>query len=375
LTWMFAPAMWAGMSAFQHYPPSSKGFKLSEWRYILLYGLAGLIGGFGISGWKRLGSYFEGITSNIQSNPDTASQIIDSAGGSEAISSGGVSGVITDQVLLWSRLWPNPTYKEGIIIGLLLAVGPLLIFLFYLALSKRWKLNIWQKLGFSIPMFIFLLVGIVISVKIGGGSNLHNLDMFLVGMIFVAAFAWERGAEETLISITGTPLWEHLVVFLALAIPAFYPVIGAKPLSLPPANKVKQTLSLIKKEARLAVEQGGEVLFMDQRQLLTFGDVGEIPLVADYEKKIVMDKAMSQDEAYFEDFYRDISNQRFALIVSEPQRLRLADESEDWGAENDVWIKWVTQPMLCFYEPDHILQKTRVWLLVPREKPLDCVFP
>ena len=80
-------------------------------------------------------------------------------------------------------------------------------------------------------------------------------------------------------------------------------------------------------------------------------------------------------DEYFEDFYRDISNQRFALIVSEPQRLRLADESEDWGAENDVWITWVAQPMLCYYEPGHILEKTRVWLLVPREEPLECVFP
>ena len=260
-------------------------------------------------------------------------------------------------------------------IGLLLAVGPLLIFLIYLALSKRWKLYSWQILGFLIPMLVFLIVGTVISVKIGGGSNLHNLDMFLIGMIFVAAFAWESGGEGTLIEISGTPICVRLVVLLALAIPAFYPVIDAKPLSLPAAKKVQQTLALIQKEARLAVDQGGEVLFMDQRQLLTFGDVGEIPLVADYEKKIVMDKAMSQDEAYFEDFYRDISNQRFALIVSEPQRLRLADESEDWGAENDVWITWVSQPMLCYYEPDHKLEKTRIWLLVPREEPLDCVLP
>ena len=127
--------------------------------------------------------------------------------------------------------------------------------------------------------------------------------MFLVGMVFVTAFAWESGGERTLIKISSTPIWVKLVVLLAIAIPAFYPVIKAKPLSLPPENKVQEALTIIEKEARLAVVEGGEVLFMDQRQLLTFGSVGDIPLVADYEKKLVMDKAMSQDAEYFEDFY------------------------------------------------------------------------
>ena len=99
-------------------------------------------------------------------------------------------------------------------------------------------------------------------------------------------------------------------------------------------------MNIIEREAQKATIGGGEVLFMDQRQLLAFGNVGDIPLVAEYEKKLVMDKAMSQDDEYFADFYHDISNQRFALIVSEPQRLRLAKEGEDWGAENDVPFLW-----------------------------------
>ena len=375
LTWMFAPAIWAGMAGLQHYPPTSKGIKWREWRYVFSYGLAGLIGGFGISGWKRLRSYFRQITSNVTPLPETGTQIIDSSSSADVVSSGGGISAITDQALLWSRLWPNPTYREGIVIGLLLAVGPLVVFLFYLAISKRWKLNGWQKAGFLIPMLVFLIVGIVISVKIGGGSNLHNLDMFLVGMVFVTAFAWEAGGEQTVIKITETPIWFRLVVLIALAIPAFDPVLSAKPLVLPPENKVQEALVVIEEEARSAIMNGGEVLFMDQRQLLTFRDVGEIPLVADYEKKLVMDKAMSQDREFFEDFYRDISNQRFALIVSEPQRQRLANENEDWGAENDIWIKWVATPLLCYYEPEHILEKTRIWLLVPRAEPLNCVFP
>ena len=37
----------------------------------------------------------------------------------------------------------------------------------------------------------------------------------------------------------------------------------------------------------------GEVLFMDQRQLLTFGYITDVPLVPDYEKKVMMNEALS----------------------------------------------------------------------------------
>jgi hypothetical protein len=70
----------------------------------------------------------------------------------------------------------------------------------------------------------------------------------------------------------------------------------------------------------------GDVLFMDQRQLLTFGYVKDVPLVADYEKKLVMDQAMSGNQAYFDEFYKDLANHRFSMIVSEPIRKSLADE-------------------------------------------------
>ena len=293
----------------------------------------------------------------------------------ETVSQAGGSTAITDQALLWSRLWPNPTYREGIVLGLVLAIGPLLIFLIYLVISKRWQLNRWQKLGLSLPLLAFLVVGIVISVKIGGGSNLHNLDLLLVALVFVAAFAVERGGYQTIIKAGETSLWLQIVIFTIVAIPAFYPVMDAFPLKLPPNERVDWTLEIIQVESDKAIAAGGEVLFMDQRQLLTFDFIKGVPLVVEYEKKIVMDKAMSADTEYFADFYSDLADQRFALIIIEPQNIRYATAEDDWSEENDVWVEWVTKPLLCYYEPKHAVNKTAVWILAPREEVSDCAYP
>ena len=120
---------------------------------------------------------------------------------SKAASNTGIAAAITDQPLLWSRLFPSSTYPEGIILGLLLAVGPLILFLLYLVISKRWKLNRWQKLGILLPVVLFLMVGLIISVKIGGGDNLHNLDMFLISLIFVTALAWDGAGKGVVMNL------------------------------------------------------------------------------------------------------------------------------------------------------------------------------
>ena len=42
----------------------------------------------------------------------------------------------------------------------------------------------------------FLVVGLVASVKIGGGGDLHNMDMFLIGLLFTSALAWQNGGSD-----------------------------------------------------------------------------------------------------------------------------------------------------------------------------------
>ncbi len=374
-TWMFAPAIWAMMISIIDHPPEKLRGHIKNWSYLFIFGLAGFIGAVGGTGWQRLSPFWGWLSSSVLRLPEISNPAIAVAEAGSTTSSPGLVAFFSDQPLLWSRLLPSPAYPEGIILGLLLAVGPLIVFLLYLVASKRWKLNRWQKIGIILPLLLFLIVGLIISVKIGGGDNLHNLDMFLISLVFVTALAWRKSGESTIIGIGAEPIWLRISVILAVAIPAFYPVIRAAPLNLPPTENIELTLEFIQRESQLAVSQGKEVLFMDQRQLLTFGFVEDVPLVADYEKKRVMNEAMSGDRAYFENFYRDLANHRFGLIIIEPQVVLYAEDDDAWAEENDVWIAWVTEPLLCYYEPKHEFKKTSVWLFVPRTEPLDCAYP
>jgi hypothetical protein len=111
---------------------------------------------------------------------------------------------------------------------------------------------------------------------------------------------------------------------------------------------------------------------MDQRQLLTFGYIKDVPLVSEYEKKLMMDEALSSDKAYFQPFYADLAAHRFSLIISDPLRTPIKDSEYGFGEENNAWVKWIAKPVLCYYEEKDTLMDVRVEILVPRQGSYDC---
>ena len=382
LTWMVAPAMWAVMIALvDGVSNQDKRLAFRDWVRTFFYGLAGFLGGVGlIRGWRRISVTLSRVAAadtagatetapNIPSTP--VATYTDAADAVEAVSSAGSSSFLTDQPLLWERLWPNPTNGLGIVLALVLATLPLVMMLIYLVRTKRWQLNLWQKLGIVGVLAAFLGLGVVISVKIGGGNNLHNVDMYLIGLTFVAGLAWETGGQKLIFNIDAQNTGIKVVLLLMCMIPAFMPMVAVTPLEVPLQKYVDMTIELLQTETQHVVAQGGEVLFMDQRQLFTFGHI-QAPFVPEYEKKQVMDRALAGDLDYFESFYQDLANQRFGLIITDPQRIRYADEEEQWGAENDAWVQWVTEPLYCFYEPKFSKDKTAVWFFVPRDDITDC---
>ena len=127
-------------------------------------------------------------------------------------------------------------------LGLLLVTVPL-IWLLVLYLRKgQWKPNVWQVLAFSGPLLAFLVVGLIVSVKIGGGSNLHNLDMFLITLVIVAALAWEAGLGKDFgAMIKASPAVRNLVL-LVLVIPTLNIFVTARAEILPPQEKTERIL-------------------------------------------------------------------------------------------------------------------------------------
>ena len=304
-----------------------------------------------------------------------------------------VVNIITIQPLLWYRLLPNSTYSYGILFALLLAVIPLLVVLIYLSITRLWLLSKLQMLVLVLPLLVFLAVGLVASTKIGGGGDLHNLDMFLIGLLFTGLLAWQNGGSAWIQNSKVIPSLMKIVVVALLVNSSFGPLLEMRSYSfgedtfylktlsdvaresdlemLPTQSEIDSALRTIQDEADKAKSQG-EVLFMDQRQLLTFGYIKDVPFVPDYEKKVLMNQALSGDAAYFHGFYADLAAQRFSLIISEPLHTPIQDSSYQFGEENNAWVKWVSGPVLCYYEPLVTIKTVRVQLLVPIKHATDC---
>jgi hypothetical protein len=344
-TWAYAPGLWAGMLAVLAIEnPSPKKESLKQLVKPVALGLAGYFGGQllpslirVISGRPSL-SFLPNVTTST-----------------------------TRQPLLWDRLWPNPTYPPGILLGLVWAVLPAVIFIIMAAWKKHWKFSWIQKLSAGVVAAAFLIVGIIASTKIGGGSNLHNLDMFLMTIFFILSVSINAVMKNTDTRRSFSSVMVIAAIALLIA-PITYTLRTTERLTLPPAEKVEESLNAVRNKVEEYSTQG-EILFIDHRQLLTFNLVKNVPLIDEYEKKMLMDDALTGKSDVFSPFYDDLASHRFALIVNEPLNLIVRGEDYAFGEENDAYVKWVTIPLLCQYEPLYTSNATMLELLIPRATP------
>jgi hypothetical protein len=395
-TWIFAPGMWIFMLEVASASLPDRKTALPVLKRALLLGALGIFGGLYLAG--MLPDSWDFMSQAATPTPIAASapSVTPVPGGSQGNYPPYIQFVIDKlsiQPLLWYRLLPNATYGNGIVLALFFAVSPLVFILLYVSAKNIWQINLFQKISLLLPLLAFLIVGLVASTKIGGGGDLHNMDMFLIGLFFTGVIAWKNGAGSWILNETAGPGLIQGVIVLALVNSAVVPLQSMRTYVftedtasiktlvdapsekaldlLPSPQKIDFALQTIQAEVR-AAKPLGDVLFMDQRQLLTFGYVKDVPLIADYDKKLLMDQALSSDMNYFKNFYADISARRFSLIVSELLRTPVKDSSYQFGEENNAWVKWVSNPLLCYYEPKVTLKEVGVQLLVPKNGPVDC---
>jgi len=272
------------------------------------------------------------------------------------------------QPLLWNRLLPNSTYTYGILAGIIIAVSPLAILLIWMVFSKRWRLHWLQILAGCAACVVFLAMGLVASVKIGSGSNLHNLDMFLITLAILTGLML-RGTGLT--SQTNRPRFTQAILVLMILLPCWDVFREGSPLVLPTQQEATQALGTLQQKISKAEKQG-LVLLIDERQLVTFGYIEDLPLVSDYEKKYLMDQAMAGNASYFSNFYEDLKEKRFAMIITEPLFTIEQDASRAFSEENNAWVKWVAKPLMCYYAPTGMIEEVKLQFLVPRLEPENC---
>ncbi len=343
-TWVPVTAAWGILGDLILYYPARQGNLLKRLQPDFLLGAVGLLPGLAVSS-------LSGIPLSSNAN-------------------------VYHQPLLWYRLLPNPTFPVGVLFSTMLLSGPVLCILFWWIRSHRWQLDWLQQLAVGGALLAFLGAGLVASTKIGGGADLHNLDMYLMTLVLILALGLYSMSRLGKIDFLAWPAWTHLLLGFMLLYPLypFTPFSSSAAqspiLSLAKPQEVSQVLQQIQSQAD-AAGQHGEILFMDQRQLITFGYIRNVRFVDDYEKKYMMDQAMAGNAAYYQQYYGDLARKRFQMIVTEVLRTR-QESGADFSEENNAWVKWVSEPTLCFYEPTMISKDINVEILVPKDNPVGC---
>jgi hypothetical protein len=276
--------------------------------------------------------------------------------------------------LLWYRLLPNHTYPLGIIPSALLVSLPVLGLMAIQLIRARRSYHPLRLLGLGAILGILLAGGVVVSVKIGGGSNLHNLDAYLVLLLVIGSYVWFNFSTEAESAPQGigdegegkrTLRLQPWVVGIAVAVPLIFALSAGGIWPQRDARAAAADLETLRQATQQAVVNGGKVLLINQRHLLTFGELPGVPLEADYELVFLMEMAMAGNPDYLDAFHADLESHRFDLIIAEPLTVQFQGSTHSFGEENDAWVTQVSVPVLCHYQPLAALQTAGVVLYVP----------
>jgi hypothetical protein len=268
--------------------------------------------------------------------------------------------------LLWYRWLPSPTNPIGIIPGVIIVSLPLAAGIVARVRAGRGALHAVRLAALASMLLILLAGGLVVSTKIGGGGDLHNMDAYLVMLALLGSYClWGATAAEKRhesIAWTAPPA----IGLLTVVVPVAFSLLRLGGPITYDASRAATELSTLR-QGVLTYGEAGEVLFMYERHLLTFGMIPGVSLVPDYEVVTLMEMAISRNEAYLGKYYKDLEAHRFSAIVAHPQNLGV--ETGDFIEENDAWSRLVGQPLLCQYKPALTLEYSKVQILVPRERP------
>lgn len=264
--------------------------------------------------------------------------------------------------LLWYRLFPNETFPAGVLKGAAFVTAPLSVGIVVAAVRKRWPGTWWAAALTCLFTVGLAAAGLVISVKVGGGSNLHNLDMFLVCLVILAALLTEH-ETQTFTSSTSLIL-EKILVMVILLLPVWKIVNEVERLRLPERDHISEAYSSLE-EILQESQPGEEILFIDQRQFLVFADFPDLYWEPEYEQVEMMDHALAGDEVYFEAFYENLRESRYRWIICDPQPVVFKGRSGPFGEENDAWVSYVTIPLLEHYEVRYAFDDVGVWIMSP----------
>ncbi|MBV6396530.1 MAG: hypothetical protein HFACDABA_02128 [Anaerolineales bacterium] len=253
------------------------------------------------------------------------------------------------QDLLWYRLFPSSLNAWGILPSGLLMATPL--FLFFLAHLRNYKNWHWIRLlGLGAMLVILLAGGIIVSAKIGGGNNLHNLDGFSVLYLTIGLYLlFQRFTPEGTAASPSPTLISPLTLSLAVLAVTVFTSNAVTP-ALPSTNRHVESLAKLQQLVDETTDGGGSVLFITQRHLLTYNLISGVPLVREYDNIDLMEYAITNYRPMIDQFRADVAAHKYALIIAPIPPGQLRENDSPFSEENNAWLKRISLPMLRSYK-------------------------
>ncbi len=279
-----------------------------------------------------------------------------------------------NSTLLFNRLWPNASYTLGLLPGILLFSFPLLLILYI----NDWPNSIHRSTnprGLSIGLALLTLFagGSLVSLKIGGGADLHNMDAYAVLLLIVGAYVFfARYTPEN--GQKAVPIKFHWTAIALLAlVPVWFLLMGRSSMKVYDPGQAQATLTALQQRVDSVNAQGGEILFITQRHLVAMGMLQGVKLVPEYEREELMEMAMANNESYLRGFRIQLEQHRFAAIVVDyPLSSNIVGQDKAMGAENDAWTGYVAKRILCSYQQAEFFPADHIAVYVPKVTGTQC---
>jgi len=267
--------------------------------------------------------------------------------------------------LLWYRLLPSATYPLGVVRGVLLASAPIFMLIILHLIFRQGPRHAIRWLGYFGIFIVLFGGGLVVSSKIGGGGNLHNMDAYIVLLAVVGGYiGFERIAGVSSVRRRGLQgMW--IIFTILLAVPIAF-TIGQDVRKVDyDFQKAEENLALISEIVDGVVQNGGEVLIINDRHLIVFNYLANVSLSPDYEKVALVEAAISGNDRYLERFRQDLADHKYQLILSPGLSRHLQTKEDAYGEENNAWVEFVSLPILEHYRLVNSIDPTGPWVLEP----------
>lgn len=271
------------------------------------------------------------------------------------------------------KLWPNAGFPLGLIPGVLALCLPMI----GTSIVHFWRQRTtgieFVRSGVIALILLFLFSGsTLISLRMGGGYDLHNYDTFFVVLLlsFLGALLNVTKASGFVPEKSPGGALVNSILLLSL-FPILYFVSLSRPVHFSySAAETQKAIAEINAFLQSEAVDERSVLFIENRQLLVFGYVGSETIFVPYEKIELMEMAMAQNGQYLSRFELELQSHEFAAIITEKLFLWEQNPTQSpYWYENNAWLNGVARPIRKYYSLAYQNTDLGFEIYIPNQNP------